>query len=99
MIDPPKRWLLFLYPFLVALGFLSPGGTSAAPVLFVDFGQHTSAPLQSGYEAFTPWGSTSADNGTPVTQAYNRSEATDGTKSKTNTADPSAPMATAMPGK
>jgi hypothetical protein len=51
-----------------------------APVLFVDFGQNTSAPLQSGYEAFTPWApANSADNGNPVTQAYNNAEATDGT--------------------
>ena len=65
---------------LTAFAFsLFPIEAITAPVLFVDFGQHTAAPLQSGYEAFAPWGPTSADNGNPVTQAYSRSDATDGT--------------------
>ena len=50
-----------------------------AQVLRVDFGQNDQKPLQSGFEAFNPWGATSTDNGNLVTQAYSSDHAADGT--------------------
>jgi len=48
-------------------------------ILKVDFGQHDTNPLQSGYQGFNPWGSASADNGNAQTQTYASPESTDGT--------------------